>query len=330
MSKKIYKNYTQALIAVASLLAFPLVSSNPYILSILIMANIYSINAMAWNFSAIVAGQMNLGQALFMGIAAYTSALLFKYLNFGPWMCLPIALLAALACAFALGLPSIRVRGPYLLIITFAICQIAMLSFARGGGITGGEEGLSGMYRIVNDPIFNYFISLILMVFAAISLRKILNSRLGLSLRSIADDEVAAETMGVNPTRSKLLAFIIASLLGGLSGWFYAFYQQSVNPSLFSIQENFLMLMGTVIGGPGTIAGPITGSYFIAITTEYLRPLGYYRLLVYSALMVLIPLFLPGGLYSQWVKIAKGISGLITRKSESTSISPRQAEKLKK
>lgn len=312
MLKENYRKNILLLVIPLILFILPFLVRNPYYIHIFIIANFYAINSMGWNFISLIAGQTSLGQALFSGIAAYTSALLFKYYGFGPWISLPLTLLEAVALSFLLGLPALRVRGPYLLIITFAISQIAMMGLSRGGKITGGEEGLSGIPRIIYGAIPNYFISLILMLGISIILKKILDSKLGLGLKAIENDEIAAESLGVPIARSKLLAFMIAGLIGAISGWFYVHYQRSVDPQLLSIHQNFLMLMGTIIGGPRTIVGPIVGSWIIHITTEFLRPMGYYRFLIYGFIIMLIPIFLPGGIYSRLMKVSQFISKYLT------------------
>jgi branched-chain amino acid transport system permease protein len=286
--------------ALSFLLIYPLIFGNDYFIHVAIIASVYAINAVAWSLLSATTGQLNLAPALFLGIGGYASVFLSKWFNLSPWLCLPlsgciVAFFGTITC-----ISSLRLKGPYLGIVTLAFVETVRLLVISFSGITGGEEGISGVLPLFENVFLNYYFSLALMIFTAIFLLRIVNSRIGIGFRSIAGDEMVAEGLGVNSVKIKLMAFITSAFFGGLSGSFLAHYMAHIEPAVFEIEHNFLIIFMAVIGGSGTIAGPIIGAYVLQFSSEYFRvvfpSIVYLRHFAYSLLLILTMYFAHGGL----------------------------------
>lgn len=290
------------------LVALPFLAPTPYILHVVIVANIFAVFAASWDLLSGYTGQLNLGHALFFGMGAYTAALLNTVFHIPPLLTMPTAALVAVAVGLLEGIPCLRLKGPYLGIVTLAFAEIAFsLAFALSS-ITGGEEGIIGIASLVKGSIsVKYYASLLFMLACVSVLYMLSRSQFGLILLSIKADDAAAEAAGVDTTRYKLLAFLVSAFFGGLAGAYYAHYLNIANPETLAIPLSAAAITMTLVGGIGTIIGPVIGAYVLSLFFDLLPLLARQitfltesRVLVYNVLIVLIVLFMPQGIVGWW------------------------------
>lgn len=282
--------------AITPLFLFPLIYQDPYILGILVIANVYAVVAASWDMFTGFTGRFNFGQAFFFGIGAYVSGFLNLGLGLSPITTIPIAGMVAVATSLALGYPTLRLRGPYFALATLVYPLImARLTFAFSE-IFGGEEGLYGLSRLAPNRVYEYYASLSFMVLVLVIFIYLANSRLGLILESIREDEQGASALGINVTKYKLIAFMISGFFTGVAGGFYAHYIAFAGPTTFSPEISIGAIAMTVVGGIATIVGPIVGAYLLIGTLEILRVTIELRLLIYGMLLLIIILFFQRGL----------------------------------
>lgn len=289
-----------------ALVATPLAGSF-YQTNIMISAMLYIILALGLNIVVGLAGQLVLGYAAFYAIGAYAYAILNQFFGWGFWTCLPIGGLIAAFFGFALGLPVLRLRGDYLAIVTLGFGEIVRLGMLNWTGLTGGPRGISdiprpGFFDIPLDlhsaTIYIYYLVLIVVILTVIVISRLKNSRTGLALQAVREDEIAAEAMGVDITRAKLMAFALGSSWAGFAGVLFAAKTTFINPSSFTFMESCMILSMVVLGGMGSITGVIIASIILIMAPEYLRAFSEYRMLLFGAIMVIMMIFRPQGLMS--------------------------------
>ncbi|NLW92013.1 MAG: branched-chain amino acid ABC transporter permease [Syntrophomonadaceae bacterium] len=263
---------------------------DPYFLRIILIIGINIILALGLNLITGVTGQLSMGHAGFMSLGAYTSAIL--TMNYGvafPTALLGGSLVAALF-GFFIGLPTLRLQGDYLAMVTIGFAEIIrvfFLNFEPGGKAVG----LSGI------PQETTFLTVWGLVAVAVFLNaRLLSSRTGRAFYAIREDEIAAESCGVNTTRLKVTAFVLGSFLGGLGGGLYAHYMFYIDPQVFNFTKSIELLNMVVLGGMGSIPGTILGAVLLTILPELLRVVAEYRLMFYGALLVILMIFRPNGL----------------------------------
>ncbi len=261
-----------------------------YYLRIMIIIGINIILALGLNLITGVTGQLSMGHAGFMSLGAYTSAILSIQLDAPFAVALLGGALVAAFFGFLIGIPTLRLEGDYLAMVTIGFAEIIRVFFLNFG--PGGKAvGLSGI------PQNTGFTVVWLLVLVVIVLnRQLLASRVGRSLYAIRENEIAAEACGVNTTRMKVLAFTVGSLLGGLGGGLYSHYMYYINPQDFGFMKSIELLNMVVLGGMGSIPGTIIGVVILTILPEMLRIVDEYRLLFYGALLVILMIFRPNGL----------------------------------
>lgn len=290
----------------AGLAAMPLVSSF-YQTNIMISAMLYIILALGLNIVVGLAGQLVLGYVAFYAIGAYCYGLLHQFLGWGFWTCLPIGGLVAALAGLGLGLPVLRLRGDYLAIVTLGFGEIVRLGMLNWTSLTGGPRGISdipkpGFFGMQMDlsasTIYIYYLVLIAALVTVIVIYRLKNSRVGLALQALREDEIACEAMGVNVTRAKLAAFALGSCWAGFAGVIFAAKTTFINPSSFTFMESAMILSMVVLGGMGSISGVIIAAVILILAPEYLRAFSEYRMLIFGAIMVIMMIFRPQGLIS--------------------------------
>ena len=261
-----------------------------YYLRIMIIIGINIILALGLNLITGVTGQLSMGHAGFMSLGAYTSAILSIQLDAPFALAILGGALMAAFFGFLIGIPTLRLEGDYLAMVTIGFAEIIRVFFLNFG--PGGKAvGLSGI------PQNTGFTVVWLLVLIVIVLnRQLLTSRVGRSLYAIRENEIAAEACGVNTTRMKVLAFTVGSLLGGLGVGLYSHYMYYINPQDFGFMKSIELLNMVVLGGMGSIPGTIIGVVILTILPEMLRIVDEYRLLFYGALLVILMIFRPNGL----------------------------------
>jgi branched-chain amino acid transport system permease protein len=280
------------------LLFVPIVTTDPFVLGVLVLANVYAVFATSWDILSGYTGKENFGHALFIGLGAYGAAYFNTLLGVSPWLNLVLGGLIGAIFGFLIGLPCLPLTGPYLALATVAAAGIAERLTFIFSEVTGGEEGLYGLDPFTDSPVGDFYLSLALLIIVVITLMAIGYSKKGLVLRSILSDKAASEASGIDTNRYKLGAFVVSAFFAGVGGAFYAHYQMYAGPAYLSIVLSVSIIIMSMVGGIGTIVGPVLGAYLLTILNEFLRTIGDLRLLVYSGLLVVILLFLPSGIFA--------------------------------
>jgi branched-chain amino acid transport system permease protein len=299
-----------ALVAVAVLLALPAVLTS-YLVTVFILIFFYAFLGQAWNILGGYAGQLSVGHAAFVGIGAYTAALLFLNGGVSPWLgMLAGGALAALLGA-VIGYLGFRfgLRGFYFVLLTVAfaeICRILALNTDAVGGALGLYITFTGQpwqFQFQDNRAY-YYVALGLMLLATSVVSAMERLRIGAYLAAIREDEGASEALGVNTFKYKMLAMVVSSFLTGLGGTFYAFYLFSLQPNaVFGIPLSVEIIIRAIVGGAGTVLGPILGAFILSPLAElsrwYFAEAGWAgaHLIAYGVLLVAVVLFLPRGAY---------------------------------
>jgi branched-chain amino acid transport system permease protein len=283
------------------LLAFPLLVEDPYIIRILTLASIFAIFAASWDLLSGFTGQMNFGHALFFGVSSYTAALLNLHLHIPPWGTIPLGALAAVLAGLIIGIPCLRLRGTYLALTTLAFPIILMGIVFALPDLTGGELGLSGLERLAKSRVVAFYIATILMIALVVIMWKITDSKTGIILHAIREDEVAVRASGINTTRYKLLAFCLSGFFAGIAGGLYAHYMRIAGPSTLEVTMSFQVVIWSVFGGVVTIWGPVGAVFILFPLLEFFRFWPEVRLLMFAFVILLILLYMPEGLLP-WIR----------------------------
>ncbi len=295
-----------ALIFFVLLFLMPLITKDPYILRILIFANIFAIFAVSWDFLSGYTGQINFGHALFFGVAAYSAAMLNTYLDLKPWATIPIGALVAVMAGVLMCLPALRLRGPYLSLVTLAFPLILLGIIKAFPDVTGGEHGITGLARLSESRVTDYYISALVMTVSVFIMWKLTDARSGLVrtgiiLHAIREDEITARATGINTIRYKLFAFAVGGFFAGIAGGLYAHFMRIAGPSTLDLLLSFQAVVWTIFGGIVSIYGPMVGVYFLYPLTEVLRVIPELRFLILGAIVIAIILFMPEGV-AVWIR----------------------------
>jgi branched-chain amino acid transport system permease protein len=295
---------TLVLVWAAGLLLLPLVYSDAYVLRILTMTCIFAIFAASWDLLAGYTGQVNFGHALFFGAGAYASALLSLKLGVSPWLTIWAGAAVAALFGYLSGYLCLRLRGSYLSLATLAFPLIALGLLFAFPDFSGGELGVSGLQRLIIGPTANYYVACISMQVVVFGLWAIADSRFGIVLHAIRDDEVAARASGINTPRYKLTVFAISAAAAGFAGTLLAHYLRVAGPSTLEVALSFQVVIWGIFGGVATIYGPVVAVFILYPLTEWLgsfRHFGELRLLIFAVIVLLVLLFMPRGL-TPWVR----------------------------
>jgi len=296
--------------ALVALVALPAVLSS-YALTLFILIFFYAFLGQAWNIVGGYAGQLSAGHAAFVGVGGYTAAMLSIELGLTPWIGMLIGGALAALLGAIIGYLGFRfgLRGFYFVLLTVAfaeICRVAVSNIDALGGPLGLYITFTGNPRQFQfqDGRAYYYIALGLLLVATLTAWVIERRRFGIYLAAIREDEAAAEALGVNAFKYKMLAMIVSSFLTGLGGTFYAFYLFSLQPNtLFGIPLSVEIIIRPIVGGAGTLFGPILGSFILTPLAEvsrlYLGQGGLHgaHLIAYGVLLIAVVLFLPEGAY---------------------------------
>jgi len=244
---------------------------------------------------------MNFGHALFFGVGAYTSALLNLHIHVPPWGSIPLGGLAAVLAGLVIGIPCLRLKGTYLALTTLAFPIILMGIVFAIPGITGGELGVSGLSRLSSSRLYDYYITVVLMLGLCTIMWKITDSKTGIIFHAIREDELAVRTSGINVTRYKLLAFSLSGFFAGISGGLYAHFMRIAGPSTLEVSMSFTVVIWAVFGGIVTIYGPVGAVFILFPLLEFFRFWPEFRMLMFAVVILLILLYMPNGILP-WVR----------------------------
>jgi branched-chain amino acid transport system permease protein len=268
-------------------------SIDPYLLQILVNIGIAIILALGLNVITGLTGQLSLGHAAFMSVGAFASALLTIKTGLPFFLNLLVAGSFTALIGMLIGYPILRLTGDYLAICTLGFAEIVKVIFLNLE-ITNKALGLTvpPAKTVIPMPIFVWIWAII----AIIAVTFVQNSRFGRALKAIREDEIAAESMGINLTLYKLKSFALGTFLAGIGGALYAHFLGYINPSDFGFLKSVDILSMIVLGGLGSVPGAVIGSSVLAAAPEFLRFMSQYRMLVYGALLVFLMVFRPNGL----------------------------------
>lgn len=276
----------------------------PYPLQLMVMVGIFSILTLSLNLITGYAGLVSLGQAGFFMVGSYVSALLSVKLGVSPWLSIIAAVFLSAAFGVLLGFPALKLSGHFLAVITIAFGLIMHLLAVNLEWLTGGVQGVSRIPRpylfdvaLRSDRQYYWFVLTLLggLTFFYWSL---IESGFGRALKAIREDEAAAACMGVNVKSTKIIVFVMSAGIAGLAGALYSHYVRFITPDSFTIDLSIRVLIMMIVGGIGTISGSLVGTLVVYTLPEALRFLREYYYLVFGTLIIIIMLFLPGGIVS--------------------------------
>lgn len=264
-----------------------------YHVQILMGIGISIIMAMGTNLVLGFSGQFSLGQAGFMAIGAYATAIMTQtnptYAGF--YLSMLVGAMVAGLIAVIVGFPTLRLKGDYLAIATLGVAEIIRIAIVNGGELTNGAAGLTGIL-----PYTSWQVVFIFVVVIAVLLMNYLRSATGRQVISVREDEIAAESMGVNTTKVKVITFAIAAMTAAIAGSLYVGYIGTIAPKDFTIMRSIDYLIIAVLGGLGSMTGTIVAAIVLGILNMYLQNVADLRMIIYSLALILVMVFRPGGL----------------------------------
>lgn len=297
-------------LAVAGALAAFSGRIDPYFLDVALGVGINLILAVSLNLINGFTGQFSLGHAGFMAVGAYTAATvtttlgskLLPLVGGQPWLLLPLALVAgglfAALAGLVVGAPSLRLKGDYLAIVTLGFGEIIKV-LLQNMEFVGGARGLTGIPSGV--PPYTQIVTFWTLAVVAITIYTVwglLNSTYGRGFLAVADDEIAAESMGLNTTRYKITAFVVGSFFAGVAGGLYAHLKGYLNPTGFAFDKSIEIVVMVILGGMGRHVGVIIAAILLTVVQEPLRSLGDWRMILYALLLIVLMITRPQGLFT--------------------------------
>jgi branched-chain amino acid transport system permease protein len=250
------------------------------------------------------AGRVSLAQGALFGVGAYTTALLSTRFDVPAVLGFLPAVAVAVLVGLALGAPALRLAGLYFVMASIAMQQIVWIVLMNWSPVTGGPQGVRSIPALAVGPIAVetpqafYYVALGMALVSYLVARRVLASRLGLELRALSDDELAANASAVHVTRAKVAAFALCAGWAGAGGALYAHYVRYIHPEMFTLEPSILFLTMSIFGGYRSLEGMLLATVILESATEYLRPLGEYRMIGYGLLLLLGMMFFPRGILS--------------------------------
>jgi len=309
-----------ALVAVVLLL--PLFASN-YIIGLLTLCAIAAIGSIGLNILTGITGQISIGVGAFLGVGGYTAAILTSTVGLSFWVALPAAGIVTAVVGGLFGIPSLRLKGLYLAIATLAAQVVILFIINRWSSLTGGTSGLSLSRPTIGDFSFTtntsyYYLTIIILILTVIYATNLIRTRTGRAFLAVRDRDMAAQIMGINLFRYKVLAFAISSFFIGIAGALLAHYTMIVSPEFYSVDVSIEYLAMILVGGLGSVFGSILGALFITllpvgldIMIDFLtmfmpniyQILSAFKELVFGLVIILFLIFEPGGLAHIWTNL---------------------------
>ena len=298
-------------------IAFPFVFPSSFMVNFGVLALFYAFIGQSWNISGGFAGQLSFGHVAFFGVGAYASTIAQMRFGISPWLGLPIAALAGAAIGGVIAVLSFRagLKGSYFALITLAFAEVLRI-ISNSIGITGGGLGLLIPMKVGADNLQFaersgfYFLILVLAAGSVVLAEWMQRSRFGAQLAAIRENEDAARALGINVFAEKVKVMLLSGAIGGLGGCFFAQYFLYIDPLIvFGVDKSIEMLLVSMIGGAGTVYGPLVGALLLALVSDGTRALTQIQglsLVLYGALLVAIIAFLPNGLIDLFGRWRKG------------------------
>lgn len=315
MAKKSNKKFLLIKIAVllVIVLLIPVLTPNMYIMQIINMIGIYIILGTGINVLTGYTGQLSLGQAAFFGIGAYTTAIMNTRGDCQFILCLIGSIIITGLIGAVLAVPALKVKGSYLALLTLGFGEIVRIVMINWTEVTNGT---SGILQIETPIIFGlsfdsldkiYFLIVLFVVLGILYENILVKTRTGRAFIAIREDNEAAELTGINVTTYKIRAFVLSAVYCGVAGCLYAMMIGYVSPDTFVNNTSNVILWTAIVGGFGTVLGPIVGGVIMQVLPEALRFLGDWRLVIYGAVLLVVILRFPGGVFPYLEKFASKI-----------------------
>lgn len=295
-----------AIAALIGLAIFPVLVDDPYARHLLILAFVFAIVASSWDLSLGYGGLFNFAHVALFAVGVYTYGILAKTLGVSPWLAIPAGGLTAMICAAIVTAPVLRLDGIYVILVTLAFSQLLYQIVVSQSDITGGTSGMVTLpslkidgYSFVRDgKIGYYYVGLGLLVVSTAFLYALLRSRLGRAIIAMRDHKYYAVSRGVSEGRTRLYALMASAIFTGIAGAFYGSYVRVASPDAFGIGFLTLLLSILLVGGAGTLWGPILAAFAITLLSEAIADLGAWRNILIAVLIITVMVFYPGGLWA--------------------------------
>jgi branched-chain amino acid transport system permease protein len=288
----------------AAALTVPLLLRGNYLLSVLVFVGINTMLAIGLNLLLGYAGQISLGHAAFFGMGAYISGIITTRFGVDPFLVIILAAFCAGTLAFVIGFPILKLKGHYLAMATLGFGIIMYIVFNETVGWTGGPSGLSGIPNlrvgslIFDNDVKNYYLVWTFTLAVMLLSINLSQSRIGRALRAIHDSEVAARVMGVNARILKVQIFTVSAVISAVAGSLYAHIMTFIAPASFGFNFSVELLTMVVVGGLGSIYGSFLGAAILTMLPEFLRVFQDFDIVVYGLMLILMTMYMPGGLIS--------------------------------
>jgi branched-chain amino acid transport system ATP-binding protein/branched-chain amino acid transport system permease protein len=300
--------YFSIILGILLLLGLPLIVKSPYVLFVVELILMYIILTAGLNLPVGLTGQISLCQAAFWGLGAYFSAILTEKMGISVWIVLPLAGLFAGIFGLLIGLATRRVAGDYLALVTLGFGEVVRIVALNWIGLTRGPMGITGipapnpinlfgLATIRFDAYEPYYYLLLIAVGVILwATNRITKSRVGLAMRSVAGNEIAAQSLGVNVSHYKILAFTLSAVYAGWAGSLYVHLVRFISPESFSFLASVTMLSMVIVGGMGSLVGVVIGSSVLTIVSELLRDLQVWRMILYGLILTTSMVLMPRGI----------------------------------
>jgi branched-chain amino acid transport system permease protein len=290
------------LFIVAGLIVLPWFLQNAFLQHVLVITLIYLVLILGLNIVIGFTGQIALCQAALYGVGAYASAILVKQTSLPFWLSLPFAVFVCAGLGFLLSSCVVKMRSHYLALATIGFGEILINVFRSAGSLTGGANGLAGIPApriggwVIDSPLSYYYLALSVAVLGYVGMISIRRSQLGVALRAVRDNEIAASSLGVNSVRLKVLAFTLCAAYAGAAGALYAHFDGFIGPESFSTSQSILLFCVLVVGGLGRPLGSLIGAVLFVVGQEFFRAFSQYQLVLFGSTVIIVMAFAPQGL----------------------------------
>jgi branched-chain amino acid transport system permease protein len=311
----------------AVVLAAPFFLKGNYLLNVFVFVGINTMLAIGLNLLLGYAGQISLGHAAFFGMGAYLSGIITTRFGVDPFLVMILSAFCAGTLAFAIGFPILKLKGHYLAMATLGFGIIMYIIFNETVDWTGGPSGLSGIPNlrigslVFDNDLNNYYLVWVFTLVVMLLSINLSRSRIGRALRAINDSEVAARVMGVNARILKVQIFTVSAVISAIAGSLYAHIMTFIAPASFGFNFSVELLTMVVIGGLGSIYGSFLGAAILTMLPEFLRMFQNFDIIIYGLMLILMTMFMPGGLVSG----IEAIAGFVAVKMKGTKDSDAQA-----
>lgn len=296
------KKILLALMALAA--AVPLVVRDQYVLHIIIMVLFYAVLASSLNLVVGYVGEFSLGHTAFLGTGAYAAAILSTQYGWPIWATIPVAGMLAALMGVVIGALTLRLQGPFFVIVTLSFAEVLRLVADNWIGLTNGPMGIAGIPqpRLLDEASnlagkqFYYALAWLLLAVTLYLSYRFVHSNAGRAAVAVRENRFVAQSVGIRPLNYTMLALVLGALLSGMAGGFYAHYISFVGPEMFRFAFMVSMIIMVLVGGKGTLVGPLIGALLVTFLEEYLREAKELRLSIFGLAVIAIVLFLPRGL----------------------------------